>query len=506
MKKISIRLLLLLLGVSAGMVSCIHDDTTGFVKKISEITITKVSGEGVDEDKKYAVAEVMVPVRIEAEAEQTLEGYELSYEWKTGFIKEYDREGKPQMDSLGLISESKILEHSFNRVGEFLVRLRVYNEFGSTFYYMTVEVKAGMERGLMVLSSDDAGKGSLTFCSVERGANELLQAKAEDFEPDAWARIKPDYELVGARDMVVMDFGNYKNSVFVLSASRQCMYELDQNSLLVLRKIDLTILQKDIKPVALVPCRMNMAVMTEAGQVVCSELGQFGLLDDRWGTKMKGIKLYQGVTMLDGGPISIPIVADNENERVEVYGNINKTPVNSGSDFQGRRIVNFALVGFPDSRSLLVVSEPKNNPDKVWITIYQPMFNVDYYDEMFKKESGYQENEYSLSAPLTLDMQSDMVYNRQYNVMFYNSGNTVYRWRYTSGFSDSHQTSLPGNGEITCMAESPDGEYLYVGAYDAAAAGLKGSVYIYTTKDLQLVKSFIGITDKPLKLFYKDKN
>ena len=123
MKKISIRLLLLLLGVSAGMVSCIHDDTTGFVKKISEITITKVSGEGVDEDKKYAVAEVMVPVRIEAEAEQTLEGYELSYEWKTGFIKEYDREGKPQMDSLGLISESKILEHSFNRVGEFLVRL-----------------------------------------------------------------------------------------------------------------------------------------------------------------------------------------------------------------------------------------------------------------------------------------------------------------------------------------------------------------------------------------------
>lgn len=37
--------LLLLLGVSAGMVSCIHDDTTGFVKEISDITITKVWGE-----------------------------------------------------------------------------------------------------------------------------------------------------------------------------------------------------------------------------------------------------------------------------------------------------------------------------------------------------------------------------------------------------------------------------------------------------------------------------
>lgn len=176
--------LLLLLGVSAGMVSCIHDDTTGFVKEISDITITKVSGEGVDEDGKFAVAELMMPVHFEAEAEQTLEGYELSYEWKAGFIREYN-DGEPVMDSLFLISDSKVVEYSFPSVGEFLVRLRVSNEFGSTFHYMTVEIKAGMERGLMILSSDDAGKGSLTFCSVDREANELLQAKAEDFEQDA---------------------------------------------------------------------------------------------------------------------------------------------------------------------------------------------------------------------------------------------------------------------------------------------------------------------------------
>ncbi len=104
--------LLLLLGVSAGMVSCIHDDTTGFVKEISDITITKVSGEGVDEDGKFAVAELMMPVHFEAEAEQTLEGYELSYEWKAGFIKEYN-DGEPVMDSLFLISDSKVVEYSF---------------------------------------------------------------------------------------------------------------------------------------------------------------------------------------------------------------------------------------------------------------------------------------------------------------------------------------------------------------------------------------------------------
>ncbi len=498
--------LLLLLGVSAGMVSCIHDDTTGFVKEISDITITKVSGEGVDEDGKFAVAELMMPVHFEAEAEQTLEGYELSYEWKAGFIREYN-DGEPVMDSLFLISDSKVVEYSFPSVGEFLVRLRVSNEFGSTFHYMTVEIKAGMERGLMILSSDDAGKGSLTFCSVDREANELLQAKAEDFEQDAWSRINPDYELMDARDMVIMDFGKFKNSVFVLSKSQQAMYELDQNSLLVSRKIDLSIMIKDIKPIALVPCKNDMAVMSESGQVVCSQLEPYGLIDEKWGTAMKGVKLYRGAFFsTDLGSASIPIVVDNENEKVIVYGNIGYNMTDSENDFQGRRIVNIALVGSITNRNLLVVSESKNNPDKVWVTIYNSVSNLfDNFWSVFGKQTGYQEREYTLSASLALDINSEMIYNGNYNVIFYNNGSTIYRWRYTSDFSQATQVALPA-GEITCMAASPDGEYLYVGAYDAAAAGLKGSVYIYSTKDLQLVNSFVGVTDKPVKLFYKDKN
>lgn len=499
--------LLLLLGVSAGMVSCIHDDTTGFVKEISDITITKVSGEGVDEDGKFAVAELMMPVHFEAEAEQTLEGYELSYEWKAGFIREYN-DGEPVMDSLFLISDSKVVEYSFPRVGEFLVRLRVSNEFGSTFHYMTVEIKAGMERGLMILSSDDAGKGSLTFCSVDREANELLQAKAEDFEQDAWSRINPDYELMDARDMVIMDYGNSKNFVFVLSESQQAMYKLEQNTLSVWEKIDLSIIIKDIKPVAIVPCWQYMAVMTDAGQVVRSDLDNLGLINETWGTEMKGEKCYRGVYKdeMRGGNVSIPILADNENEKLIGYVNPNNNITDSESDFQGRRIVNFTLVGPTNNRNLLVVSKPKNNSDKAWVTTYKSITNIlDNRLDVFSKGDGYQEREYTLAAPLALDINSEMIYNGNYNVIFYNNGSTIYRWRYTSDFSQATQVALPA-GEITCMAASPDGEYLYVGAYDAAAAGLKGSVYIYSTKDLQLVNSFVGVTDKPVKLFYKDKN
>lgn len=500
------------------MVSCIHDDTTGFVNEISDITITKVSGEGVNEKGDKLYAQFLEPVHVEVEVEQTLEGYELSYEWKTGYIKEY-RDGKPVMDSLYFISDRPDLGHAFNRVGEFWLRLRVSNEFGSTFYYMTVEIKAGMERGMLVLSSDEAGKGRLSFCSVVEEANELLEAKQEDFDVDVWTRTNPDYELVDAQDMSLMNYGdrrggtNYKYSIFVISKSQQCLYELDKGTLLVLRKIDLRhAMSFDIRPVALVPLKENYAIMSEDGQVVFSQLGSNGLINEAWGTEMKGVKLCQANVWhwMDDCVTSFPFMADNENEKMVCYTSMGNS-CNSGTDFQGRRIINFVLTGSYINRknNLLVVSQPKDKTDQVRVTNYWTYTHTlgNGMDNFFGKDesAGYWEQDYDLSSPLTLTLESDMLYNGEYNVIFYNNGNTIYRWRYTGGFSDAgnSQVSIPA-GEITCMAQSPDNEYLYVGAYDAGAAGLKGNVYIYKTENLELVKSFIGVADKPLKLFYKD--
>ena len=61
----------------------------------------------------------MMPVHFEAEVEHSEK--ELVYEWKVGYIKEW-KDGKPSMDSLYLVSEKPVLEHAFDRVGEFLVR------------------------------------------------------------------------------------------------------------------------------------------------------------------------------------------------------------------------------------------------------------------------------------------------------------------------------------------------------------------------------------------------
>lgn len=509
MKKIYIRLLLCLLGVSFGMVSCIHDDTTGFVKEISDISITKVSGEGVNERGDEAFVEFMKPVRFEAEVSQSLEGYELSYEWRVGYITDY-RDGEPVIDSMRYISTEPVLEYAFNRVGEFRVRLRVYNEFGSSFYYMTVTVKAGMETGLLVLSADDAGKGRLSFCPVLSDANELLEAKAEDFNVDVWSMINPDYELQDAWDICMMNSGTYRWNVYVVSESQKCIYELEKNTLMVLRKMDLTqLLEWNIQPVALSVYNLDLGVLTQGGQVVGSQLTANGLINDAWwGMNMKAAKLYQADFWNDFNActISFPMIADNEQEKMFLYQG-SSSVYESGNEFSGYRIINYLLTG-ERAKRLVVVSEPKNSSNKVRVTVFNLVEDHWSLGYLFYKDSENQVRDYDLTAPLTLTSESQILNVWAFGEVFYSNDNKIYRWRYTNALPDataSGRDVLTVPGEVTCMAQSPDGEYLYVGVYGVAgASGLRGSVYVYKTEDFSPVTQFEGIADRPLKLFYKD--
>ena len=61
----------------------------------------------------------------------------------------------------------------------------------------------------------------------------------------------------------------------------------------------------------------------------------------------------------------------------------------------------------------------------------------------------------------------------------------------------------PVGEEITTLGRSYDENYLYVGTYNPARSGKKGSLYIYDFATQNLVKSYEGIVDKPVKILYK---
>lgn len=503
MKKYMIRLFILLIGLSASMVSCIDDETTGFVREISEITITSVSGEGVSEDGEEVNVTFMTPTHITAQVEQTLEGYDLKYEWKAGFFKEYEK-GKPKVDSMPCIGEDPVLNYTFDRVGSYWLRLRVYNEHGSAFYYMIVNVRAGMERGLLVLSSDETQQSFLSFCPVVQAESELLDATAEDFDTDVWSRINPEEEaLLDVRDMVITKINK---SVALLSKAKKCIYELESNTLMLLRKMNLTIaMDWNVVPISMFVYDNTwnggveyLYVLSENGIVTRSQLEYSGMLQEYFGTTMKCSKMIPlHYNSRWGGTYDYAFGIDNENEKIENYG-----VTDSKNDFQGQEIVN---LGFANATPY-AVSRSKAQPDLLRVTIYEKMEdNSKNSNDQLTPSSKY---EYTLTAPLTLTLETTLIYNDTYHAFFYHNGNKIYRWRTTAQElpyeNDARNTAIVPTGEITCMAQSADNEYLYVGVYDEAAAGLKGNVYIYKTETLELVKSFIGVANKPVKLFYKD--
>lgn len=494
MKRMYTRLLLLLFGMSAGLVSCIHDETTGFEREISEITVTKLFGTGVSQDGSEANVESMVPTRIEAEVEQSLEGYELAYEWRAGFITGY-ADGVPVLeDSLKYISTGPVLEYPFSRVGSYWVRLRVYNEFGSTFRYIRVNVRAGMERGLLILSEDEAKRGRMSFCKTVETSDELLEAGDEDFNTEVWSGTNPEYELAGGCSMVELP----KKDICVLSPSTKSIYRLDKPTLQVFGKIDLkNMLNGDLsRPVALGGYGNDLMILFEDGALKRFE-DEYNLLWDEGDENSKFEKLVSAKHWENWDKVDQlwSFAIDVENELIRCGDG-----TDTGEDFKGHEIIN-CLWGGNDG--VCVISREKAT-GKVCVTRYEK-FESNWGvgdDKVFGTIPILDRRTFDV-ADMTLTVNTELVpFKLDGKLAYYYKDNKIYCWRYDA-LPAGAVCEVP-SGKITCMAKSPDEKYLYVGVYDEGAAGLKGSVYIYDVKTYQPVKVFKGVADRPVSLYYKD--
>ena len=107
---------------------------------------------------------------------------------------------------------------------------------------------------------------------------------------------------------------------------------------------------------------------------------------------------------------------------------------------------------------------------------------------------------------MAMDENSVMITTRRSAQMYYNYDNKVYRWDYASRIptiNSKPAITPPAGEEITTLGRSYDENYLYVGTYNPARSGKKGSLYIYDFATQNLVKSYEGIVDKPVKILYK---
>ena len=112
----------------------------------------------------------------------------------------------------------------------------------------------------------------------------------------------------------------------------------------------------------------------------------------------------------------------------------------------------------------------------------------------------------------TLNMDGNSVFctSLNSNDAYYSFGGKVYRWGMTGAPAGNAAITLPDGEQICDMATNftnsvvPGSEtFLYIATYNPERQGLKGSVFVYDIATDSLVKSYEGVTGKPVKMLYK---
>ena len=168
----------------------------------------------------------------------------------------------------------------------------------------------------------------------------------------------------------------------------------------------------------------------------------------------------------------------------------------------GRSLVN---VGFyaenSDACRLIFITRDDSSPDV--ISIYRT--TNDYYQMRIDGEP-YTYND----DKMTLKSNSDLVASDKYQSLFYSDGNRIYRWSpYVTSEpklpTDPIITLPDAKDVVTCMAVSPNGQYLYICVYNEdAKTDLKGRLLVVNINNMEIVKTFEGISDRAVKIMWKD--
>ena len=147
----------------------------------------------------------------------------------------------------------------------------------------------------------------------------------------------------------------------------------------------------------------------------------------------------------------------------------------------------------------------QEDADPTSISVYKTKSQSDGWSDGVMDGIPYTYKDENLNLPFG----SDLVASDMYQSLFYSRGNEIYRWSpyvtSTPALPTLPIITLSDKDEITCMAISPDELYLYVCVYNPQAkTELKGKLLIMNVKTLKIVKEFPGISDRAVKVMWKD--
>jgi len=448
--------------------SCYKDNTTLDTNTLSEIEIVfnEIKSPIINMDKNEVLT--IDPVITQPNLEKG-----ATYEWEVNYQ---------------IFSREKKLVYPCTKLGSFLVRLKVTNTDGSTFKSFKLNVNSAYEEGLLVLAEDASGEGTLAFMRKYTDA-EVAGGKVEKFVNNCFTLNNPGLKLGKSPT----DIAKRLQQVYITSKGEKKVY-LINNKTFELEAAVAAPDFPDFKPLKInVPDNLGRSatILCEQGKIYSLAVLEYLVSRDvKFPTDVIE-KTDMGFDLND----TYNYFWSNTTSRimqVSAYGSSN-----SGAEFQGKNMVQFFYANAPLAADVgfYVISNTAANPSV-------------YTKTVFSKNLGIVKERTVLTGGIssTLNSSSILEVNMTNKKLIYANGDKIYSWFYTGTDSPTTPFINIDAGVVTAMAQSADGKLLYVGVYNAAAAGLKGSVYVYNMDTGTLITKHIGITDKPVKLFYKKKD
>lgn len=453
------------------LISCYKDETMADTRVLSEIGIVfnEFTAPILNKDKNEVLT--IDPVISQSENQK-----DLKYQWEVNYE---------------VVSTEKKLVYPCTKLGSFIVRLKVSNEDGSTYKSFTLNVNSPYEEGLMVLAEDESGEGTLAFMRKYTDA-EIAAGKVESFINNSFTQNNPGLKL-GKNPT---DIAKRGKQVYITSRTERKIYMINDKTFELEAEVTAADLP-DFKP-------LKIILPDNAGRealILCEQgkLYKFAVLE----FLVSPSTIYP-TNVLDKTAFGFDnnqayrYVWSPANSRIEQITYSTTTVRNTGAKFLGTNLIQFFYANasvLADERLYVITNTPAN-PSVYKKTIYDN-FTLTVPQEEVNLTGG-------ISS--TLNANSIIHSNATYRKLIYANGNKIYSWFYTGTDSPTTPFITLDAGVVTGLAQSGDGKFLYVGIYNAAAPGLKGSVYVYNMDTGALIKKHEAVTDKPVKLFYKIKS
>lgn len=518
MKKILYWAVLLLLAVS-----CAKDDSTMVFPSqnpdFSKITLNlPIKTSFV---VKFGQELVVVP-----QVEQTRPEKALSYLWTAVKV------GKDN-NALGLRFEcgkEVILKYVFPEMGNYMIRLEVRNEDYGELIERVVEVKQVEQGGYFAVGTGEDGLSSIAFCPLlsEEEINAGVQLA---FIPDMIRTVNPDFELKNVVRFITSRVGwsdDAPVNLFIFCEDKICV--ADPKSFRILQQ---TFLEPRFGKIVAVQAEdettQKARIYTDQGRCLLYHKLMYMIEENPKDMNIYD-KIYPCFTANGYSNMSYFVGVNYGQSKVycwninfdEVWNNTTKRgtgyydkPLDNvrKNIFLGRKIISACRMnGSSDYDSYYIVSVAENDPNAVEIIQGGDYVKEEGYGFFPLNNTPYK---YTVTSPLTLPQDAEIIANRRYRVMYYANQNGIYIWdmnKPTLKLPTDPALRLDEAKEITALKLSFDMKELYVGFYDREHSGeMKGGMYVYDALEIannpsvQPRLKFEGITYRPTEVGFKPR-